>query len=347
MQSFKILTEDDRMSDSLVPIMENDQSLRSSFSGPDFPKEMVQGLLYYQPEVDAQEKISGKGKLYICINPEAQNIEEAYRLLADLNIDMATQGDLVSHIQNQANPHGVTASQINCYDKAGVDNIVLSLAKKDLSNVDISSYPQFAGATSTQPGKAGILSAPKSSEFSYFLRADGTWQPIKQGYEGFPIGYRMDWDGDIIPDGWIEEAGQILNREDYPEGWTFATTYGMVVTDVSWINNHLHGKFSSGDGVSTFRMPDRRNCFTRYNTTDIGLMKNESVNNVMEVNYRFNAGGATTISIPNNGDWSGYVSAGAVNTSSGWPAPEVLRFRKKGGETYPQHIISRSIRKMK
>lgn len=343
MQDFKILTEDQYMSDSIVPIMENDQSLRSSFSGPDFPTEIVQGLIYYQPELDAEGKAIGKGKLYVCVNTEAQNIEDAFRLIADLNIDMATQGDLTLHVQNKANPHNVTPSQIGCYDKAGVDAIVKTLAKLDLSNVALSSYPKFIGATSSNNGQSGLVPAPQSGESQNFFRADGTWQPIKQGYDGFPIGYRMDWDGDIIPTGWVEEAGQILNRADYPEGWTFATNYGMVVTDVSWINNHLHGKFSSGDGVSTFRMPDRRNCFTRYNTTDIGLMKEEQVNNLAQVETKgWQYGQTSSATIADNGDWSPYLGSGATGN-----VPIGTRYRKKGGETYPQHIITRSIRKMK
>lgn len=344
---FRVLTEDDFMSDSLEALMNNDVSNRTNFLGNDFPAEVVRGQFYYQPEDDIEGNVSGKGKLYLCYNPNAQTSEAAHVLVADLNNVNVNTVQFEGHTNNLSNPHKVTASQVNTYDKQAIDGIVATLAKTDFSNVPAASYPIFKGATTSNAGTAGLLPAPGVGNSLNFLRGDGTWAQIKEGYEGFPVGFRMDWDGDIIPSGWVEENGQVLNRADYPDGWNFATTYGMVVTDASWINDRIHGKFSSGNGSTTFRMPDRRNCFSRYNNTNIGLMNYESTNNITEVNYQFGVSGSSTISIPNDGSWSGYITSGIYNTSSGWPASEVLRFRKSGGNTYPQNIITRSIRKMK
>lgn len=341
-QIFRVVTENEYMSDSLEAIMNNDISNRTNFAGDDFPQDMQQGQFYYQPEFDAEGNVIGKGKLYLCYNPDVQEKSQAYVLVADLNKVNIDTTQFTGHTTNFSNPHKVTASQVGTYDKAGIDNIVATLAKKDMSNVDTTSYITFQGATASSNGTTGVLPAPGIANKDKFLRGDGAWISIKQGFEGFPIGFRMDWDGDIIPQGWVEEVGQVLKRADYPEAWTFATNYGMVVTDVSWINDHLHGKFSSGDGTTTFRMPDRRNCFTRYNNSSIGKMNYAKPNYLAQTDFTA-GGGSYSMNIPADGSWSGWQVVG----SNGGLWGELLRFRNSGGDCSPQNIITRSIRKMK
>lgn len=341
-QAYRILTEDDFMSDSLEALMNNDMSNRTNFSGDEFPTDIVQGQFYYQPEINDEGKVVGKGKLYLCFDPDVQEATDGFVLLSDLNKVNVDTTQFNAHLNNVSNPHKVTASQVGTYDKTGIDNIVATLAKKDMSNVNTSSYATFKGATEQNNGTTGVLPAPGINNRNNFLRGDGVWIPIKQGFEGFPIGFRMDWDGDIIPSGWVEEVGQVLKRSDYPEAWNFATSYGMVVTDVSWINDHLHGKFSSGDGTTTFRMPDRRNCFNKYGNTSVGKMNPASPNYLAETDAT-SGGGNWTTQIPADGSWSGWQVVG----SNGGLWGELLRFRNSGGDGSPQHIITRSIRKMK
>ena len=52
--------------------------------------------------------------------------------------------------------------------------------------------------------------------------------------------------------------GQLLNRADYPELWTFVSSGGYpVITEADWQSTPLsRGSFSSGNGSTTFRMPD-------------------------------------------------------------------------------------------
>jgi hypothetical protein len=50
-----------------------------------------------------------------------------------------------------------------------------------------------------------------------------------------------------------------LLRADYPRLWYWAQTYGTVVTDVEYLGDSetdRRGCFSSGDGSTTFRVPD-------------------------------------------------------------------------------------------
>ncbi|KQC02108.1 phage tail protein [Pedobacter sp. Hv1] len=59
--------------------------------------------------------------------------------------------------------------------------------------------------------------------------------------------------------------GAAINRADYPRLWEFAQTLGSsLITDADW--NGIPGNkgfFSSGNGSSTFRLPDLRSMFIR------------------------------------------------------------------------------------
>lgn len=52
--------------------------------------------------------------------------------------------------------------------------------------------------------------------------------------------------------------GQLLNRVDHPELWTFVSSGGYpMITEADWQSTPLsRGSFSSGNGSTTFRMPD-------------------------------------------------------------------------------------------
>lgn len=52
--------------------------------------------------------------------------------------------------------------------------------------------------------------------------------------------------------------GQLLNRADYPELWTLVSSGGYpMITEADWQSTPLsRGSFSSGNGSTTFRMPD-------------------------------------------------------------------------------------------
>lgn len=64
------------------------------------------------------------------------------------------------------------------------------------------------------------------------------------------------------PPGMIAYNGAELLRDDFPELWAWAQQYAVVVTDAEWQTDRW-GLFSSGDGVTTFRVPDLRGEFVR------------------------------------------------------------------------------------
>lgn len=67
--------------------------------------------------------------------------------------------------------------------------------------------------------------------------------------------------GATLPSGRVACAGQVLNRATYPELWAYAQAQGATVADASW--SATPTAFSTGDGTTTFRMPDLRGEFFR------------------------------------------------------------------------------------
>lgn len=70
---------------------------------------------------------------------------------------------------------------------------------------------------------------------------------------------------------WVEPHGQTLNRADWPEAWAAIQASGMLAEAADRAVNR--GKFGTGDGVSTFDMPDLRDQFLRiYKDARVGAV---------------------------------------------------------------------------
>lgn len=55
----------------------------------------------------------------------------------------------------------------------------------------------------------------------------------------------------------VVSDGQLLNRADWPELWAYAQML-TPITDAEWLADHTkRGKYSLGNGTTTFRVPDR------------------------------------------------------------------------------------------
>ncbi|CNC24231.1 putative phage tail protein [Yersinia frederiksenii] len=76
---------------------------------------------------------------------------------------------------------------------------------------------------------------------------------------GFPL--LFDWihsNRINIPEGTAPEDGLILSRALFPDAWAEAQARHLVISDTEWLANPLKRIcFSSGDGSTTFRLPDK------------------------------------------------------------------------------------------
>jgi len=75
-------------------------------------------------------------------------------------------------------------------------------------------------------------------------------------------GFEMSYPFPTAPLNWYSLNGAILNRADAPELWAAVEASSSAVSEASWIGGWW-GSYSSGDGVSTFRLPDLRGLSVR------------------------------------------------------------------------------------
>ena len=89
----------------------------------------------------------------------------------------------------------------------------------------------------------------------------------------------------VIPNGWLEMNGQLINRSDYAELYAWAEENNLLINDNEWLKSYdttpykssttsNRGKFSYGNGISTFRLPDFRARFIRGLDNGVGYDQN-------------------------------------------------------------------------
>ncbi|EOY1433473.1 TPA: prophage tail fiber N-terminal domain-containing protein [Yersinia enterocolitica] len=86
----------------------------------------------------------------------------------------------------------------------------------------------------------------------------------KQQLDAKPVGglpllhsYQTDT-RDHIEAGEAPQDGQLLSRALFPDAWAAIQAKRTVITDAAWLADPLkRGQFSSGDGSTTFRVPDK------------------------------------------------------------------------------------------
>lgn len=78
-----------------------------------------------------------------------------------------------------------------------------------------------------------------------------------------PAGAIVAFPAAAAPTGWLKCNGALLSRSTYASLWAYAQASGNLVTDADWTATARPGSFSSGDGSTTFRIPDFRGLFLR------------------------------------------------------------------------------------
>ncbi len=96
--------------------------------------------------------------------------------------------------------------------------------------------------------------------------------------------------------GYLKLNGAVVNRADYPALWAYAQASGALVTDAVWSSNS-QGCFSSGDGATTFRIPELRGEFLRCWDDGRGVDSSRAIGTWQDSQNRSHAHGATAAAV--------------------------------------------------
>lgn len=122
----------------------------------------------------------------------------------------------------------------------------------------------------------------------------------------------------VAPAGMLALSGQLVNRADYPDLYAFAAASGnMAANDGAWVA----GKFSPGNGTTTFRLPDARGEFVRgwdnSRGVDVGrTIGSHQTEMIGPHNHPIPAGGAATGAGASTNFWQGPGPSSGMNTSN-------------------------------
>lgn len=231
-------------------------------------------------------------------------------------IDELVTKDLNEHIADRVNPHRVTKTQIGLSNVPNYPMATTaegSLAGKQTSGVTNSKFmsPYLTAKAiethrvstdhpyakeSTQgmvrlASRSEILSGSGSDKVmdppgyaatldldsNLFSKIRGQVERLVEEKAAIPMVGKFSWElATSLDSRSLEARGQIVSRNNYRLAWDYIRKHGRVVSDSSWSNNR--GCFSSGNGSTTFRMPDLRGYYPRaYDSR-----KSETVGNLLD-----------------------------------------------------------------
>ncbi|ADP02363.1 gp18 [Burkholderia phage KS14] len=136
--------------------------------------------------------------------------------------------------------------------------------------------------------------------------------------------------------GFLKLNGAVLKRADYPALWAYAQASGALLTDAQWGANNF-GAFSSGDGATTFRIPELRGEYMRFWDDGRGVDAGRGIGSWQDSQNRSHAHGASAGAVGDHahsawtdvqgwhdhGDpWKHALNSGTANGSDGAEASD-------------------------
>lgn len=169
---------------------------------------------------------------------------------------------------------------------------------------------------------AGIRDNIPTPSGVYQLNGTGRFYGDGSMISNYDIGSIKPFLTTRVPMNYVRANGALLDRRAYPELFRFASSSGMIVSDADWldVSKQNWGKWSSGDGSTTFRVPMLDGEFIRVldnrgnSTASTRSIKVAGDDTGGSVNSGIHAGGNINTGGPVNGGVSG---GGGVNINAG------------------------------
>ena len=143
----------------------------------------------------------------------------------------------------------------------------------------------------------------------------GSGGPTMSGISNYGIGdFHLRDSRAFIPAFEVFADGQLLSRTDYPDLWAYAQLLSPI-KDSLWLGSTAQrGKYSSGNGTTTFRVPDRNGVQSGsipglFGRGDGG---DSSLNGIVRSNAAPNITGSVGVSISTQYNTAGQTGEGAI-----------------------------------
>lgn len=153
-----------------------------------------------------------------------------------------------------ADVSAITASLSSITTSLGTVNTSLSAINTSLTDVNSSLAGKLSKSGGIMTG-AITLSADAVNPLEPVTLQQLNAKPAG----GLPLLHSYQTDTrDHIEAGEAPQDGQLLSRALFPDAWAAIQAKRTVITDAAWLADPLkRGNFSSGDGSTTFRIPDK------------------------------------------------------------------------------------------
>lgn len=149
------------------------------------------------------------------------------------------------------------------------------------------------------------------------------------------------------PPGTLFLHGLVYNRADYPALYALAVSAGLIVTDAVWnTGSNDKGMFSSGDGTTTFRVPDIRGRFIRCINTSasgidlgrtLGSVQTDALQDITGTLGIITGGGPGTGAFAVDGAHVNHLNSGVAGTEPGITF-DASRVARTSTETRPTNV---------
>ncbi|KAA2241665.1 tail fiber protein [Chitinophaga agrisoli] len=127
-------------------------------------------------------------------------------------------------------------------------------------------YFRGTGLSKVYMGRGEVLWVMNGADGWYVINAYGNYLDVGQPIMGYTTVLNT-----------LPAEGQLVNRDAYPRLWEFAQSAGAaLIQDSLWQSDAVtyRGCFGTGDGAVTFRIPDLRGTFPRFQDRGRALEKN-------------------------------------------------------------------------
>lgn len=143
-----------------------------------------------------------------------------------------------------------------------------------------------------------------------------------------PTGQVGIYFANVAPSGWLILDGSLISRTTYAALWTYAQASGNIVADGSWSVTTTPGSFSTGDGSTTFRIPDPRGLFPRAWDDGAGVDSGRAIGTYQADEFAAHTHNYANVTAPGSavGSGSSFNLVSAATSSTG------------GGETRPKNF---------